>query len=132
MESKTRVGAIIIEKSKLLMVKGRNYDEIWTPGGKKEHGESDLDCLKRELKEELNVELSSHKFFGRYESKSFYHDYLMINRMYLVSIKGNIMPGMEIEKYFWLDKKDFLEEKFSMIPIIREKVLPDLIEQNYW
>jgi len=132
MESKIRVGAIIIKENKLLMVKGKNHKELWTPGGKIEDNESEFDCLKRELKEELNVKVVTHKFFNEYKSKSFYHDYLMINRIYLVTIKGKLIPSMEIEKFIWLTKEDFLQNKHPMIPVIRDVVLPELISKKVW
>ena len=72
METKTRIAAVIIEGGKLLMLRGKGYKELWTPGGKIEIGESEEDCLKRELKEEISVEISSLSFFkgccqgGRY------------------------------------------------------------------
>jgi len=40
------------------------------PGGKLEKGESEEDCLKRELKEELNIEVEIHERLGE-----FVHEY---------------------------------------------------------
>lgn len=33
-KTKSRVGAVIIQDNKLLLVKGRDHKEFWTPGGK--------------------------------------------------------------------------------------------------
>jgi ADP-ribose pyrophosphatase YjhB (NUDIX family) len=63
METKTRIVAIIIKEGKLLMLKGKGYKELWTPGGKINPGENDKDCLRRELKEEIGAEFIDMKFF---------------------------------------------------------------------
>ena len=47
---KTRIAGIIIKDGKLLLVKGKGYEELWTPGGKIDENETDEECLKRELK----------------------------------------------------------------------------------
>ena len=47
-KEKVRILGIIIKDRKLLMLKGRGYKELWTPGGKMEVGETDEECLKRE------------------------------------------------------------------------------------
>ena len=53
-----RVGLAVVRDDKLLMVRkaGTSYWAI--PGGRIEAGETALDALKREVREELAVELS--------------------------------------------------------------------------
>ena len=47
--------------------KKKPYPGFWNlPGGKLEKGESTEDCIKREIKEELGVKLTSLKFIGTY------------------------------------------------------------------
>lgn len=131
METKTRIVAIIIKDGKLLMLKGRGYNELWTPGGKIEQGESDEDCLRRELNEEIGVKIINLKFFKKYSGKSFYHpNQITIQKIYIVSVSGNITPGAEIEDFVWLSKDDFRARKFQMIPITEKKIIPDLIQQK--
>ena len=73
METLTRIAGIIIQEGKMLMLLGKGYKELWTPGGKIDGEESDEECLARELKEELGVELVEAKFFKEYKGKSFYN-----------------------------------------------------------
>ncbi len=47
LKTKTRIAGIIIQNRKLLLLKGKGYEELWTPGGKLEDGESDEKCLER-------------------------------------------------------------------------------------
>ena len=89
MKSKTRIAGIIIQDGKILMLKGKGYKELWTPGGKLEERESDEECLKRELEEEIGVHLINSKFFKEYPGKSFYNPELIYNnRVYIATIEG--------------------------------------------
>ena len=129
-ETKVRAGALIVEDNKLLLVNGKGRKEFWTPGGKIEENETEEDCLKRELEEELGVQLVSYKFYKEYLRKSFYHDYMLKNRMHLVSIKGKPKPNSEIAQLHWLSKKEFEEHRLSIVPVINEEVIPDLIKDK--
>lgn len=51
MKIRNRVVAIILKANKVLLVKGKGWPELWTPGGKIEEGETEEETLKRELKE---------------------------------------------------------------------------------
>ena len=89
METVTRIAGIIIREGKLLMLLGKSHIELWTPGGKVELNERDEECLKRELKEEIGVDVLSAKFFKEYLNKSFYHPERMTKeRVYIVEIEG--------------------------------------------
>ena len=126
---KTRIAAIIIQNNKILLLKGRGYEELWTPGGKIEENETDEDCLRRELHEEINVKLKGFKFFKSYTAKSPYHDWNTHQRAYIASIEGEIQPRAEIEDYVWYTKDDLINKKYPMIPI-NEVIINDLIEQG--
>ena len=64
-----RVTAAIIEKdNKILITQRAKEDKLslkWEfPGGKIEEGETPEDCLKREIMEELNLDIEVREFFG--------------------------------------------------------------------
>ncbi len=133
MEEQTRVAGIIIKDGKILMLLGKGYKELWTPGGKIEPGENDEQCLRRELKEEIGVELLSYTFFKEYLNNNFYNpNKMMRDRVYIVEIEGEIKPAMEIENFVWFSKDDFEQKRFPMITIIQEKQIPDLIKAGIW
>jgi 8-oxo-dGTP diphosphatase len=128
---KTRVVAVIVQKGKLLMLKGQGYKELWTPGGKIDPDESDEDCLRRELKEEIGAELLNMKFFKKYSAKSFYSNHITKQRVYIASLKGyKITPQAEIKDFVWLSKNDFEKGKYPMIPTTQNKIIPDLIKSG--
>jgi len=83
MQTRTRITGIVIQDGKILMLKGKGYKKLWTPGGKIEEGESDKDCLKRELKEEIGVNLIDSRLFGEYPGMSFYNPELVYNQRVL-------------------------------------------------
>lgn len=67
--------AIILKDSRVLIAQratGENLAGKWEfPGGKIEHGETPQECLKREISEELDVDIEVSDFFG--ESIYAYH-----------------------------------------------------------
>ncbi len=131
METKTRIVAIIIKKGRLLLLKGIGYEELWTPGGKIEPGETDENCLRRELAEEIGIKITGLNFFKKYSEKSFYNPNQIIKeKVYITSISGNIKIGAEIEDFVWLSKEDFEKRIFPMIPITEKKIIPDLIKKE--
>jgi len=127
MKVRTRVAAIVVKNKKVLLVKGKNLDDLWTPGGGIDGCESDEQCLKRELKEELNVDLVSMKPYKEYLRESPYHNHLTKCRLYLADIKGDPRPGREIGDFVWYSRDDFVNKKYSMVPVNQEEVIPDLI-----
>ena len=71
-----RVYGIIQLDGKVLLLKEQYKEEIFVkfPGGGLEYGEGTRDCVIRELKEELNlnVEIESHFYTTEFFQKSFF------------------------------------------------------------
>ncbi|MCL6477396.1 MAG: (deoxy)nucleoside triphosphate pyrophosphohydrolase [Peptococcaceae bacterium] len=65
--------AIVIKDGQVLIAKrkaGKRLASFWEfPGGKLEDGETPEECLKREMKEELGIEVNVGQYFG----ESIYH-----------------------------------------------------------
>lgn len=59
---------IVNEKGQFLIgrrKKGKSQEGLWEfPGGKLEEGESVEDCLRRELREEMNIEIEPQEPYG--------------------------------------------------------------------
>ena len=52
-----RIGLLLIRDGKILGARTRGRTTFYLPGGKRETGESDLDTLRREVREELGTEV---------------------------------------------------------------------------
>lgn len=69
LKNMTEVTAAIILRDKSILIaqraQGQNLATKWEfPGGKIESGETPQECLKREIKEELNVDIEVLDFFA--------------------------------------------------------------------
>lgn len=104
-----RVYALIINQGNLLILKEPYVDEILFkfPGGGLEYGESLIECLNRELQEELNLKLASHKHFYTQEDfviSKFRENEQILTIYYLAEIKNiEDLKILEprIEKVIW-------------------------------
>lgn len=99
---RTAIGAVIIKDGKILLVRKR---QSWIlPGGKPQPNEPDLECLCREVKEELSgTQLDNIQYYGEFEGITPHKKDILKTRVYLADIKGKIYkPNMEIEEYKWI------------------------------
>lgn len=100
------IALAIFKDGKILL--GRSWKEenlFKFIGGKPEEGESDIECLKREVGEEINVDLveDSIKFLKEFEGPAYNHPDLIIKvKLYKGEIIGEPVPSNEIVevKYF--------------------------------
>ena len=95
-----KAGALIFDEKKLLIVKPEGKPFYINPGGKYENNEDAEACLRRELKEELDVELVSLKQFETYTFDKAAHSALpLVLELYIVEIEGELVVSSEIELY---------------------------------
>ena len=99
-----KIAGVIIRNKKLLMVRKYNEPHFIMPGGKVINGETKEQTLKRELKEELNVNLASIRFFAVKEAKHFKDKNKIVKmEMYFAEIKGAPEASSEINEIAWID-----------------------------
>ena len=111
---------------KILLVKKKGLDELILPGGKPEGAETDVDALKRELKEELGVSLSSANFIGEFSDIAADRTDLVVVRLYLSKVLGNMSPHAEIEGYFWVGKNS----GYNLSAVVKNKIFPFLLDNG--
>lgn len=100
------VAALIVHDGRIFATQ-RGYGEwkdYWEfPGGKIEPGESPEDALKREIREELAVEINVERYVTTTE-----HDYPTFHlsmQCYLCSLVNGSLTLLEHEAAAWLDRE---------------------------
>ncbi len=137
--------AFIVNSNKeILILKRQNsevYNDLWdVPGGKLEEGDSLLEAITREIREETGLQLekiitilSSSKFQGQASDKP-----IIFRNIYLVQAKGNVVISNEHLEYRWVRALDLgnyifgndkdLQEVLKQLPNIINNI--DLSKQN--
>src|SRR3989338_3373177 len=127
MASILKAGALIFKGKKLLIVRPKGKTFWINAGGKYELGESAEECLRRELQEELQVEVKSVSHFKTYRQEKAAEDnpHPLILELHIVEVEGQPQPSSEIEEIAWLDMKSFNSKKFKLNQSFND-VVPDL------
>lgn len=132
MKNIQKVALAVIKNKKMLQVRtSRQKDVFFTLGGKLEKGESDIECLEREVKEEVGCYLdkSSLKFLAEFEDVAHGIDGRLVNiRMYEGRLIGSPKPLSEVVEIGWFDSKS---PKKHLSEIARRKIFPWLKEHGY-
>ncbi len=111
------VGAAVTinESGEILIAQRRATDSqagLWEfPGGKKEQGETIQECIKRELKEELNIDIKVGELLKIVE-----HDYANFTielYTYFAKITGGKPSAIECADFAWVSKNDLKNYSFS-------------------
>lgn len=125
-----KVGGIILQDKKILVQrKNNNREECIIPGGKRENNETDFETLKRELKEELDVELFEAEFIGGFEDIAVFSNKPIHVQAYLVKISGNIKVQNEIKEAIWIDR-NYKSKDIKVGSILGKYIIPQLIEKG--
>ena len=108
------VVAAVIVKNENILATQRGYGEFkgkWEfPGGKIKEGESKEEALKREIKEELNADITVDKFLTTVEYD--YPNFHLIMHAFICTLNDNIefvyhnKEELEHDNMIWLDKED--------------------------
>lgn len=103
-----KVVAAIIQKENKILATKRGYGEfinMWEfPGGKIESGETKEQALVREIKEELNIEISVDKFAIDIEYQ--YPNFYLFMSCFMCSIKEGSIEFLEHNDGKWITKEE--------------------------
>ncbi len=119
--------AVIRHNKKILITKRPEkglLGGLWEfPGGKKEPKESLEECLKREIREELNIDIEVEEFFFKVRH-AYTHFRITLNCFFCRKLKGRITP-IGVTDYRWVTP-----EELDLFPFPRadQKVIETLKE----
>jgi 8-oxo-dGTP diphosphatase len=121
-----RIAAVIIEGKELMLVTGYDGSRYFTPGGKKEAGETDEQCLARELMEELGVQLVSSELYLSTESVYPSGQPILI-RFYRALIEGTAQPLQEVTAIKWYTREDVERQAVPLSEATARALIPQLL-----
>jgi 8-oxo-dGTP pyrophosphatase MutT (NUDIX family) len=106
-----KVAWILVRDGRVLSTRSRGKSVWYIPGGKREAGESDLETLAREVREELGVEVdvTQARPVGVFEDQAHGHAEGVLVRMtcYAAPYRGELAPAAEIEEMAWFNYRDW-------------------------
>ena len=101
---------VFVQDKRILLARSKGKVLFYLPGGKRETGETDIEALCREIKEELSVHLNerSMEFMGEYLAQA---DEKRVGtnvkiRCYTAHYIGTMSPDSEIDEIKWLKYSD--------------------------
>lgn len=127
-----KVALAVFEKKKILLVRSSQKDEVfYSLGGKIKAGESDLECLKREVFEEVGCSLDeeSLKFLHEFNGPAHgYNNSVLSVKLYEGKLKGDPKPSSEIFEIGFFDSNS---PKKNLSEIAQTQILPWLKKKGY-
>ncbi len=110
--------ALINEYGKVLINErpvGKDYAGYWEfPGGKVDEGETPEEAIIRELKEEINIDVTGSCLAPLSFTEKQYDNYYVVVLLYVCRRwNGHIMP-MEEQELAWVNPKEI--DNFNLLP----------------
>jgi 8-oxo-dGTP pyrophosphatase MutT (NUDIX family) len=126
-ENAIRIAAALISRDDghVLLVRKRATESFMQPGGKIEAGEHPQAALRRELSEELGIEVAPDEmtYVGRYTAPAAHELGRFVDaEIFRVAVARSVHPGAEIEEILWLDPN--APGSVKLAPLTRDKLLP--------
>lgn len=116
------VGLLVIKNNKLLLAYSKNKKAWYLPGGKVDFGETSIEALIREIKEELNIilEPSLISYFCHIKAPAYgeQSNVIMEQDCYLYQLEQEVVPTNEIEAVKYFDLETYLKESQQVIGVI--------------
>lgn len=123
--------AVFKDKKMLQVRTGKQSEVFYTLGGKIEEGESDIECLKREVLEEIGCKIDevSLKYLAEFEDVAHGKEEALLNvRLYEGRLVGKPRPSGEVVEIGWFDTKS---NPKNLSVIAKRTIFPWLKSHGY-
>lgn len=123
--------AVFKEKKILLVRSSKKTEVFYTLGGTLKEGETDLECLKREVFEEVgrSIDEDSLRFLHEFEGPAHGHKNTFLNiRLYAGELKGKPKVSSEVFDMGYFDSNS---PKKHISEITQTKIFPWLKKNGY-
>mmetsp|Transcript_6959 Transcript_6959/g.11218 ORF Transcript_6959/g.11218 Transcript_6959/m.11218 type:complete len:143 (-) Transcript_6959:160-588(-) len=121
-----KLALILVSDRKQLVVRSKGKTAFFTPGGKRENGETDEQALVRECKEELTIDLKTETImpYGVFQAQAFGKPEGTMVKMtcFTAEYIGTLQANEEIEELQWITSS-FPHDQLSVTGIM---ILDDL------
>ena len=126
----TKVALICLKDKKLLIVHKKIIDMYISPGGKIKDKESDYNCLKREINEELDCDIQNIRYWDTFHDKIYETNEPLELRCYLGNLNGKIKlnPKDNIDGYLWINRN--YDKNINLANLLKHKIIPNLMDKE--
>lgn len=124
-------GIVIDPRGRLLVVRKQNTEKFMLPGGKIDQGESPIEALIREFKEEIDLTIAPNlaNFIKTYEAPAANEPgYFIRSNLFfvLLPIPVEITPSAEIAEAKWITPQDVAG--MNLAPLMVSFVIPTWLD----
>ncbi len=124
-----KIGLLVLRADAILLCRKKAGTSLLIlPGGCLEAGETALECLSREIREELGeVTVENLAYLGNYSGPAADPGKTVSIELYRGNLRGTPLPNSEIAELVWFGRAD---NWGLLAPSLSGKILPDLIARG--
>ena len=125
-----KAGYLHVEGGRILLCRKRHTTSLLiVPGGRIDPGETEQECVVRELREELGeVTVSGLSKVGSYTDQAAGEDCIVHVELYSGTLSGTPRAQAEIKELVWFGPED---NPSLLSPSLRNRIIPDLLSRGF-